>query len=344
MGHKIDEDGIKPDEEQVEAILKLNPPENTKELKSILGAIQYMAKFLPKLSERTDRLRKLLKKNETWNCGTEQDEDFGKIKQMLTEGPCLAHYANDRDNIVTTDASTTGLEITIWQKQDNGNTKPIAYGSRYLNDTENKFSIGASSSKGIREIPIPPFYGKKVHLYTDHQALEPLIKRNRSNKQYSARLKRLLDRLTHFDISIQHIAGSNLKFTDYFSRNPVGGATPEENYDEEYVINILAEQAELNLKYGQLFEDQSKRSKCITERTKNNSEHTTEHKTDQLQLNRTFENKNHVNETEQNKKTTSEQSDISTLYVFKHQILKQLTIWIAKTSVTGSHPRDYGHY
>ena len=37
-----------------------------------------MAKCLPKLSERTDRLRKLLKKNETWNWGTEQDEDFGK--------------------------------------------------------------------------------------------------------------------------------------------------------------------------------------------------------------------------------------------------------------------------
>ena len=26
---------------------------------------------------------------------------------------------------------------------------------------------------------------------------------------------------------------------------------PEENYDEEYVINILADQANLNLKYGQ---------------------------------------------------------------------------------------------
>ena len=43
-----------------------------------------------------------------------------------------------------------------------------------------------------------------------------------------------------------------------------------------------------------------------------NSEHKTEHKTDQSQLNRTFENKSHVNETEQNKKITSGQSDIST--------------------------------
>ena len=147
-----------------------------------------------------------------------------------------------------------------------------------------------------------------------------MIKRNWSNKQYSTRLTRWLDRLTHFDISIQQIAGSNLKFTDYLSRNPVGGATPEENYDEEYVIIILTEQAELNLKYGQLFEDQSKCSKEITERTKNNSEHKIEHKTDKSQLNRTFESKNHVNETGQNKKTTSGQSDISTLKVSQTSI------------------------
>ena len=113
LGNGIGENGIKPNEEKVEAILNLNPPENTKESKSFLGAIQYMAKFLPKRSERTDRLRK---KSETWNWGTEQDEDFGKTKQMLTKGPCLAHNAKDEDNIVTTDASTTGMEITIRQK------------------------------------------------------------------------------------------------------------------------------------------------------------------------------------------------------------------------------------
>ena len=138
MGHEIDENGIKPNEEKVEAILRLKPPENTKELKSYLRAIQYMAKFLPKLSERTDILRKLLKRNEPWIWEEEQQKDFEKIKQMLTEGPCLAHYAKDKENIVTTDASTTGLGITLWQKQHDGNTKPIAFGSRYLIDTEKK--------------------------------------------------------------------------------------------------------------------------------------------------------------------------------------------------------------
>ena len=203
-----------------------------------------MAKFEPKLSERTDRLRKLLKKNEPWKCGLEQETDFNRIKQMLTEGPCLAHYAKDKDNLVTTDASKTGLGIALWHKQDDGNIKPIAYGSRYLNDTEKNYSIGELELPavvwGLENLRFY-LYGKKVYLYTDHQALELLIKRNRCNKQYSARLTRWLDRLAHFDIAMQHIAGSNLKFTVNLSRNPVGGATPEDNYDEEYVINIQSE-------------------------------------------------------------------------------------------------------
>ena len=73
----------------MEAILQLKPLENTKEPKSFLEAIQYIAKFLPKLSERTDRLRKLLKKNELWIWENEEQKDFAKKKQILTEGPCL---------------------------------------------------------------------------------------------------------------------------------------------------------------------------------------------------------------------------------------------------------------
>ena len=94
-----------------------------------------MTKFLPKLSERTGRLRKLLRKNEPWKWGSEQETDFNRIKQMLTECPCSAHYAKDNDNMVTTDASKTGLGITLWQRQDNGDIKPIVHSNRYLNDT-----------------------------------------------------------------------------------------------------------------------------------------------------------------------------------------------------------------
>ena len=114
FGHEIDEDGIKPNKEKVKAILDLKHPENPEQLKSFLVAIQYLAKFLPRLSERTDKLQKLLKKNTEWKW--EQQNDFETIKKMLTEETALAHYAKDKDNIVTTDASRTGLRITLWEK------------------------------------------------------------------------------------------------------------------------------------------------------------------------------------------------------------------------------------
>ena len=40
LGHEIDETGIKPNKEKVKAILELKHPENQKQLKSFLGAIQ----------------------------------------------------------------------------------------------------------------------------------------------------------------------------------------------------------------------------------------------------------------------------------------------------------------
>ena len=284
------------------AILDSKHPENPKQLKLFLGAIQYSAKFLPRLSERTDKLRKLLKKNTEWKWETEQQNDFETIKKMLTEVPALARYAKDKDNIVTTDASRTGLGITLWQKQADGELKlkPIAISSRFLNDSEKNYSIGELELLavvwGLEKLRFYS-YGKKVFLYTDHQALEPLIKRNRCKKQNSARLTRLLDRLAHFDISIQHIVGSNLKFTDFLSRNPIEGATTKNMYDEQYVMNILTEQAELNLKYGRVFTNELQRTPNtkITHDCKSNS---------QSETNRTSEKNRHVNKINERTETS----------------------------------------
>ena len=93
-------------------------------------------------------------------------------------------------------------------------------------------------------------YGKPMKLLTDHQALEPLIKRNRSNKTYSAQLTRWLDRSAHFTINVSHIAGKHLALTDYLRRNPTAPPRTDEAYDEEYVINNILPHYKFMSKYG----------------------------------------------------------------------------------------------
>ena len=62
-----------------------------------------------------------------------------KIIQISIEIPCLALYAERKDNMETTDASISRLSIALWQQHD-GKIKPIAYGNRYLKDTEQNYS------------------------------------------------------------------------------------------------------------------------------------------------------------------------------------------------------------
>ena len=62
MGHKIDQNGIRPLQDKLKAIQEIKEPKNEKELKSFLGAIQYSSKYIENLSTQMDLLRQLLKK------------------------------------------------------------------------------------------------------------------------------------------------------------------------------------------------------------------------------------------------------------------------------------------
>ena len=266
IGHKIDQNGIRPLQDKLLAIKELNEPKNEKELKSFLGAIQYLSKYIENLSAQTDILRQLLKKDNNWNWTTEHTKAFENLKQKITEIPCLAHYNSDYPNIITTDASTKGLGATLWQEQPDGKLKPIGFASRFLSDTEKKYAINELELLavvwGLEHFRLY-IYGKPIKLLTDHQALEPLIKRNRSNKTYSARLTRWLDRLAHFSINVSHIAGKHLALTDYLSRNPTAPPQADDAYDEEYVINNIAPHLKFMDKFGCLSNqiDQSQNEK-----------------------------------------------------------------------------------
>ena len=183
-----------------------------------------MAKYIENLSSKTDNLRKLLKKETKWEWTEDRQREFEEIKQNLKRIPELAHFSKNEKNIITTDASTHGLGAILWQEQKDKSLKPIAFASRFLNDAEKKYAINELELLavvwGLEHFRFYT-YGKEVTLKTDHQALQPLLKRNRAHKQYSARLTRWLDRLSHFDVNVQYCAGKHMKLTDYLSRNPV---------------------------------------------------------------------------------------------------------------------------
>ena len=83
LGYHINQNGVKPIKDTTDAITKLSAPTNAKELKSFLGSIQHLSKFINNLSKKTDRMRKLLKKETLWQWTPEIDEDFEIFKKEV---------------------------------------------------------------------------------------------------------------------------------------------------------------------------------------------------------------------------------------------------------------------
>ena len=144
IGHRIDQAGIRPLQDKLLAIKELKQPNNEKELKFFLGAIQYLSKYIDNLSSQTDSLRQLLKKNNKRLRTEEHTLAFENLKQKITEIPCLAHYNSGYPNVITTDASTKALGATLWQEQPNGILKPISFASRFLSDTNKTLSMSSN--------------------------------------------------------------------------------------------------------------------------------------------------------------------------------------------------------
>ena len=66
LGQVIDQSGIHPDPDKVEAIQKVLPPSNVGDIRRFLGMANHLSKFSPNLAEKTQPLRGLLNKANHW--------------------------------------------------------------------------------------------------------------------------------------------------------------------------------------------------------------------------------------------------------------------------------------
>ena len=67
MGRELTNEGIKIDQQKAKAIVEMPKPTNVEEVQRLNGFVVYLAKFLPKLAESLEPIRRLTHKNER-NC------------------------------------------------------------------------------------------------------------------------------------------------------------------------------------------------------------------------------------------------------------------------------------
>ena len=91
MGH-ISKEGISTDPQKVKAISDLPTPKNAKDIRRILGMVQYLARYIPNLTSIAHPLQNLLKKDVPFTWAESQKTAFQKLKDAFAGSPTLAIY------------------------------------------------------------------------------------------------------------------------------------------------------------------------------------------------------------------------------------------------------------
>ena len=89
LGFLIHHKGISVDLARATSITTMKRPTTVRELKSFLGRVSYIRRFVSGLASVTCGLSKLLKKGTEFIWGTEQQEAFQRIQQIMNHLPTL---------------------------------------------------------------------------------------------------------------------------------------------------------------------------------------------------------------------------------------------------------------
>lgn len=233
LGHRVTKDGLMIDPEKIEAILQMPKPQDVEGVRRFCGFVNYLAKFLPKLSDVLDPIRQLAREGAPWQWTRAQDEAFKTVQELVTKAPVLAFYDSSSELTIQCDSSQKGLGAALTQ-----NGRPIAFASRALTDTETRY---AQIEKEMLAIvySLDRFhqyaFGRHTVIDSDHKPLESVLKKPLANAP--RRLQGMILRIQGYDITVRYKKGKEMYLADTLSRAHVTSSA--NNQGDLEAINMV---------------------------------------------------------------------------------------------------------
>ena len=165
--------GHKPSIMKVKAITKMPKPMNLKDLHTFLGIIQYLRKFSPRIAKIGELLQNLTKKHAQYAWGPEHNHAFENIKKEIIQAPILRYYDLQKETVLQTDVSITGLGACLLQEGHS-----IYFASKSLQDAEHGYvtiELEALAVAWVMETFHHFLYASHLTLETDQKPLEIIL-------------------------------------------------------------------------------------------------------------------------------------------------------------------------
>lgn len=226
LGHIISQKGIEPDPSKTEKVRAWPRPASATAMRSFLGLVRYLDKFLPKLADHSRILNSFTTKEaeKTYPPWTEAAQNtFNGIKGLVTNARCLTtiDHQNPGENriFLHTDAShfRTGAVLSFGPSPETA--RPVAFDSIALTGPQLNYPVHDKELLAIVRA-LKKFradlIGEHFTIFTDHQPLKYFLQQ----KDLSRRQARWQELLGKYDFDITYIRGEDNVIADALSRFP----------------------------------------------------------------------------------------------------------------------------
>uniref|UniRef100_A0A2N9I5K4 Integrase catalytic domain-containing protein n=1 Tax=Fagus sylvatica TaxID=28930 RepID=A0A2N9I5K4_FAGSY len=202
LGFLVHNRGIDVDPAKASAIATMKPPTSHKELKSFLGRLSYIRRFIPGLAAVTSTFSHLLKKGVSFNWSAKCQEAFERIQAIMTKLPTVCAPIAGKPLRLYLASNSQAIGALVAQENDDGVEQPVYYVSRGLKDTETRYSVAERAclalvyaSQRLRHY----FLAHKIQLMTKSHPIRSLLHR----PVLSGRLAQWLLQLSQYEISTE---------------------------------------------------------------------------------------------------------------------------------------------
>ena len=120
LGHIVSERGIEVDSEKIRAILDMPAPRTEREIKSFLGRLQYINRFISRLTDICEPIFCLLRKSQPTVWDDDGQHAFEKIKECLLSSPVLVPPTSGRPLLLYLSVSNITIGCMLAQLDDSG--------------------------------------------------------------------------------------------------------------------------------------------------------------------------------------------------------------------------------
>lgn len=249
LGYDLSSAGLSLTADRLKALRDLREPKSAAELRSFLGMLTFVERFIANRADKTVNLRKIANSGKfEWNAEAREefinirDNEFSSIKN-------LAFFDQDKDTTLYVDASPFGLGAVLTQAARNHENSPnpesqrciISCASRALTPVERRYPQQHREALAVVwGVERFSFYllGISFTVLTDNRANEVIFNNEITarNKRESSRQQAWALRLQHYSFKMGRVRGID-NIADLLSRSP--SQTGEDPAGTEYDIHEL---------------------------------------------------------------------------------------------------------